>query len=800
MKKYCFLLFLLSNILVSQTTDKNNMGSVSGKILDFKTHKKIPYVSITCLDKNNKIIGGSISNNKGIFSIKNLVLDSITIKLQFIGFEELKSKFILTKEKPNLNLPTFYLKEEINSLDEISIKTETSSLIQKIDRKVFNVGKDLNSAGTNSLQLLENIPSVSVDFQTGAINLRGNENVRILVDGKPSNLAPTQLLKQIPSSTIKSVEIITNPSAKYNPEGMSGIINIILKKNITIGFNGSFSAGAEHSINTRPTTSFDFNYRTGKINIYGNYGLDWGNFETFSNFKRLDKNLIQDINFLDNTTSHYAKVGLDFYINNKNTLSFYTTQNFSDTGFNVNTTIVENQNLLFNAKNLSVFNTSEAIYNLDYILNFNKKGEQLELEINYAKSKSPQEDTITDLANPNSNVYNYFNSIINNTNTLLINFDYTKPIKNGVLEFGLESRNQKNTNSIVTNQEIETNTNTTAPRGNSNFTYNRDIYSGYVNVNKEYEKLSLQVGLRIEQFNVDGLFFNTQQNNLEPYSDRIFSLYPSAFITFSNSEKHQFQLGYSRRVDRPGIEQVSPIQEWTSPLSISTGNRTLEPQFTNSLEFTYTNTIKKGYLNFGIFYRKTSDVIGRIFISDITNPDRQILSYENYDKAISYGFEFSSSFKPLKWWTIRPSANIYFQENKGFINNSFKTVNNTLFRARVNNSFKATKKLRFNASASYRGKNKNLLATINPYFLVNASMSYSILNGNGTLNIRATDIFDNYKLDFVTQDPFLQQGSFTLEYSAIYAGFTYNFGKGSNRERDRKYRENKETQGSGGVL
>ena len=801
MKKLIILLTILFvNNLFTQNSSTEKSGIISGVILDEKTNSFLPYATITCLDKNNKTIGGSITNQKGKFTVTNLPLKTILLKIQFIGYVTITKEVVLTKEKKEISLQPIALKEDATSLDEVVIETETSSVIQKIDRKIFNIGKDLNSAGTNSLEMLENIPSVSVDFQTGNISLRGNQNVRVLIDGKPSNLSASQLLKQIPSSSVKNVEIITNPSAKYNPEGMSGIINIILKKNITIGFNGSISAGIEHSINTRPNGSFDFNYRTGKVNFYGNYSLDFGKFQTFSFFERLDKNLTQDIDFTDNTTSNYAKAGLDFYINKKNTLSFYTTQNFADTDFDVNTKTTENNNLIFNSQNQSLFNTTEAAYNLDYKLDIDDKGQNLEIELNYSKSKNPQEDILNELINPTNKVYNYNNSIINDNSIFLANLDYSKPVKNGNLEVGLEIRNQKSINKIVTNQETETSANTTTPKGNSNFTYDRDIYSAYINLNKEYKKISLQAGFRVEQFSVDGLFSNTQQTNLETYKDDIFSLYPSAFLTYSPSDKHQFQIGYSRRVDRPGIDQVTPIQEWTSPLSISVGNRNLRPQFTNSFEVNYTKNLEKGYVTIGTFYRKTKDIIGRIFNTDALNPDRQLLSYANYNSSNSYGVEFSASFKPTKWWTIRPSSNIYAQENQGIINNNAITVNNTMFRARVSNSFKVSKKMRFNLSASYRGTSKNVLATIKPYYLVNASMRYSILKGKGSLSVRATDIFDGYKLDFTTQNPFPQRGEFTLEYSSIYLGFSYNFGNGKNRERERKYREENETQGSGGVL
>ena len=465
------------------------------------------------------------------------------------------------------------------------------------------------------------------------------------------------------------------------------------------------------------------------------------------------------------------------------------------------TKTILNNNLIFDTENLAIFKLKENAYNLDYKIDLTEKGEYLEFEISYSKVSNPEDDNISENLNSTNKEYNYENLIQNNNSIFLINLDYSKPINNGVLELGLESRIQNTFHTINTNQGIEAVGNTPAkPVKNSTLNYDREIYSTYINISKEYNKFSLQAGLRFEQFNLEGIFSNTQQTNLDPIKDKIFSIYPSAYLTYSPSEKNQFQIGYSRRVDRPGIGQVTPIQEWTSPLSVSVGNRYLIPQFTNSFELNYTKTIRKGFLSFGTFYRKTKDIIGRVFNTDITNIDRQILSYANYNSAESYGFEFSARFKPLNWWTLRSSTNLYFQDNQGFINNNLEVTNNTLFTARISNSFKASKKLRFSLSASYKGENENVLAKIDDYFLVNAAVRYTVFDGNGSISLRGTDIFDGYKLDFSTTNPFPQIGQFTLEYSSIYLGFTYNFGSGKNRERDRKYREENETQGSGGVL
>ena len=254
MKNLLLLIFVCFSVQVTFTQN----FQISGKVVDKKSSQPLSYVTITCKNAEKKIVTGVISDEQGNFIIKKLPSEKLNFSFQFIGFKTLEKQLLVSK---NINLGTIYLEEDVTSLNEVEIQGETSTIVQKVDRKIINVGKDLVSTGTTSLEMLENIPSIDVNQLSGTISLRGNENVRVLVNGKPSNINTEQLLKQIPSNSVKSVEIITNPSAKFNPDGMSGIINLILKKNTTIGFNGSISAGIKHSKNSRPDISLNTNYK-----------------------------------------------------------------------------------------------------------------------------------------------------------------------------------------------------------------------------------------------------------------------------------------------------------------------------------------------------------------------------------------------------------------------------------------------------------------------------------------------------------------------------------------------------------
>lgn len=793
MKKTLVLIsFLITISIFAQLPSNSNprTGEISGKIIDQLTKQALPYVSIIVKDVSKKAITGGITDDNGNFSIKQISEGNNSVEIQFIGFKTVIKKINITRTNTKIDFGVIELQEEASQLNEVEIIAETSTVTQKIDRKVINVGKDLTSAGTTASELLNNVQSVSVDQQTGNISLRGNENVRVLVDGKPTNISTAQLLKQIPSTSIKNIELITNPSAKYNPEGMSGIINIVLHKNANMGFNASVNTGLTMGENNRFNGSVDMNLKTGIVNFFTNYGLNDGKSENYGKVTRTDTNTIQDFQFLDNTTSHLLKFGADIYLNEKNTLSVYTIQNESDKTFNGNTKVTTNNIIGSESPMLVEGETNSETYNFNYMMNFNKKGHNIEFEANYSTSKEPEEAFYNELINPTNLYLNYNDNIKNNKNSTLLNLDYTNPIsENSKLELGAEIRTDETSNSRITTQLNEE---------YSAFNYDRNIYSGYINYNQKFDKLSMQLGARFEQYEVEGDF----EKGIETakYSDEIFSVYPSAFFTYSASEKNQFQLSYSRRVDRPSIGQVNPIREWSTPQITSVGNPNLKPQFTNSFELNYTRQYDKGSFTFGTFYRRVNDNITRILNKDSFDENNVEISYSNANSNNRYGIELSNNHKLADWWRINSSFDLYTQKESGIANNEQLEVTSNSINFRVNNTFKATKNLNFQLFAMYRGGGESIQFKVDPMWMINTGASLNILDGKGTVSFRVNDIFEGMKFKFESENPYPYQGQFNWESRTAYVGFMYRFGGGKNKAKSRKSRDNNETQGGGGFI
>jgi len=786
-------------------------GIISGKVIDETTKESLPYVNIVIYDMAKKVITGGITDDNGEFKVKDIPRGNSLVEIQFIGFKTFSKPISITSEEKNISLGTISLQEDSAKLDEVVVRAETSTVIQKVDRKVINVGKDLTAAGTTVSELLNNVQSVSVDSQTGQISLRGNSNVRVLVDGRPTNIPAAQLLRQLPSNSIKSIELITNPSAKYNPDGMSGIINIILNKNANTGFNGSLDTGVTAGHYVRYNASTNMNYKTGKVNFFVNYGYNGGDNYNFGFVERPGINL-QEFKFINENQSHLVKFGADFYLNDKNTLSFYTTQNWFD-GFASGRSRISdtNGNLLINAPNTQDNTSPTGTYNVNYKVDFKKEGHNLELEATYSNTDAENLLTNLDDIDP-TNINNFFNDIESKRNNTQLNLDYTNPLNEKTkLELGLEYRGDNTDNLNDTDQQVFTQTGQDFV-GNSDFQFERNILSGYVNYAKTMDKFTMQLGARLESFTVDGTFsryignsFNTINETLV-VDQEFFNVYPSAFFTYSPTEKNQWQISYSRRIDRPGIQQVNPIREWSTPLIVSVGNADLVPQFTNSYELNYTRQIKGGNLTFGTFYRKISDVISRITNPDPANPTvGQILTFTNFSDTDAYGLEFSTNFKINNWWRVNSSMDFYSQEQLGNIDNTGTnpqqlSVQNNVFNARVSNSFKATKNLRFQLFAMYRGPQKDIQWDVEKMWMMNLGASWTVLNGKGTINFRVNDIFRGMNFTFNSENPFVQNGKFQWESRTSFLGFNYRFGGGKNRAKSRRNRDKNEKDGGGGFF
>ncbi len=774
MKYIIYILLLTSITTYSQT------GTVKGKVVDKITKETLPYVNVV-IQTGNTIVTGGITDGNGAFVIKSIPYRNYAITIQYIGYKTETIEVTLSANKKVIDIGTVYIEEDALTLDTIEITTERSTIEQKIDRKVINVGKDLTTLGASVGDMMGNIPSVSVN-QDGEISLRGNENVRILVDGKPTNISSADLLQQIPSTSIKKIELITNPSAKYNPEGMSGIINIILKKNTNLGFNGSISSGITFAQKTRYNSALSLNYRAGKFNVYASYGNRFGNRIIDGTVTRTEENTNQLTKLISDNTSHLIKIGVDYFIDDKNTFSAYTNQNLFKNSLTGSKDITFYDDISLNFSQLDdVFRKkNNATYNTDFKHNFVKEGHNIELEFDYNELESEDDNGFGFTGN--SPLNDYGETIEDSRTNTTINLDYVNPIsENSKLEIGVETRLRRTDNTYNT---------TNVNLNNSGFSYNRDIYSFYTTWSQNLEKWSYNLGLRLEDYSVDALFAQAD-GNTDVFKNDLFNIYPSGFLKFTPDKEggNSYQFSFSKRIDRPSLNQINPIRQISTPQIIIVGNQSLNPQFTNSIELNYSRKINNGNLSFGTFYRKIKDEINRIGYFDDDNPTLLVIDYENFDSNHAYGFEFSASYKPTQWWNFNSSFDVYSRTQKGIIEGENIKVNNTLLNLKLNNSFKATKDLTFQMFTTYSGKQKILQYELKEIIFVNVGARYNFAKDKGTLSVNFNDIFKTQRFAFEAYRTIKQTGEFVRDTQSIYFGFSYRFGGGNGKSAKRKRRD-----------
>ena len=778
-----------------------NPGSISGKVIDSRTKETLPYVNIIVKDGANVVTGG-ITDDNGDFTINNLELKKYAVEVQFMGFKTHTTSVTLSGNNKAAGLGTISLTEEATMLNEVEIVKEVSTIEQKLDRKVITVGRDLTTAGGTASEIMNNIPTVNVD-QDGNISLRGNQNVRVLVDGRPTNISPAQLLKQIPSTSIKKIELITNPSAKYNPEGMSGIINIILHKNANDGFNGNFNAGITFGETPKFNNSLDMNYRKGKVNFFMNAGTNFGRYFNEGRVERLSS--LQSIDIFNDNEGYLGKFGLDFYIDDKNTISAYTTQNYFDGLGNVGIDINYPETPEENINQLAVYNSGNHNdnYNLAYRRKFEKDGHTLDFEGNFNDYNQSQDANFNTVTQAGTSIYD--DRVEDTRKMTTLNLDYVNPLsEKSTLELGAEARITRSDNIYNT-----TNTAITDPAlQNSTYAYDIDIYSAYATFGQKFEKISYQLGARFESYQVKSDFNKGQ----EIFNDDYVTVYPSAYFTYSLNDKNMFQVSYSRRVDRPSLEQTKPVREFSTPQLTSLGNQFLEPQFTNSAELNYTKMFGKGSsFTAGVFYRLINDEINRVLYPDESTPNTedQIMSFTNFDENTAYGFEVSANYRVTKWFDMQPAIDFSSISQQGVVSIAnpdgsstpiVRKVDVNAFNARLNANFKVNSRLSFLLFGFYRGPVDGIQNNSKEMYKVDSGVRYSLLDDAMSLSVRFNDMFRTMRYGFDSQYPWPQSGEFRWESRTVYFGLNYRFGGGKNRALQRKQRDDNTKQSSGGMF
>jgi iron complex outermembrane recepter protein len=801
MKHLCILLFFLNTALSLNAQegkpnggDRPAIGKIYGKVISDQSGEPIEFATVTLYaQRDSSIATGGITDHKGQFSVSEIKVGAYFVKIDFIGFEPLVIDDVKLSPKGSVerDLGTLSLKSSVFDMDVAEVVEETQFMELEIDRKVFNVADNLTTEGNSANEVLQNIPSVEVDMD-GQVSLRGSANVTILIDGRPSGLTGSSrqaILDQIPASSIEKVEVITNPSAKYDPDGMAGIINIVLKKNKLQGFHGNvkIGAGTANSYNG----SLGLNYRDPRFNIYSNYNYRYRNSfstrytETQNFFNDSSITTTQDSRGNHGGGSHSIQLGTDLYINPKTTLSI--SGNYSPRADS------EQDSVLYSTYDLNAILTdsyrrdsegAEDEQSYDTKLQFRKEFTDRNHYLDISASHSVYSG---DGLNSYLEAYYDVNgepldSIPLNEQTRSISesqfwtaqADFQKPMPGkGKLELGYKSTiREMNTDFVAEVYDTDAQDYLNDTLRSNDFDYDEAIHAAYATYGRKFGEFGLQLGARYEMAFTKSVLVNTQEVFQNDYQ----SFFPSGHLSYKVSDQSSFQVSYSRRIDRPGTRQLNPFPNYSDPLNLRVGNPFLKPEYINSYDLSYVLQWKDNTLTASTYYREVNGVVR--YIKTVDQMGFSTTTFENIAGSQSLGIELIAVAKLSKIWSINGSVNGYQSRTDGTNLQSGLTVDAFGWDGKLMSTWKFGKEYEVQLSGFYRAPMLSLQGRFNGMYSTDVAMQKSILDGKGSLSLRLSDIFNTRQFSFETVGENFEQHATRKRQSRILNfTFSYRFGK-----------------------
>lgn len=747
-----YLLFSLPFLCFSQK------GRIIGKVVDDQSGAALSYATIQIYQQSDgALVTGGITGEDGTFEVES-AMGTFKAAIDFIGYESYElGSFTLNNTERKKDFGLIRLKAESSTLDEVVVQAEKSSMELALDKRVFNVGKDLGNAGGSAVEILNNIPSVTVDGE-GNVKLRGASNVRILVDGKPSGLVSFKGgsgLQQLQASMVEKVEVITNPSARYEAEGMAGIINIVLKKDRNQGFNGSFETTVGNPTNLGAAANV--NYRHNKINFFVNYGINYRiipsinstHQEVFVN----DTTFVSDQSYDGQHVGFFNNIrgGLDYFFNEKNIL---TASYLYSASRGKRLTDLRYDDYIFNSLTSYTTRTQDedeiepiSEYVVSYKKLFDKKGHEFNAEVRYLDHWEDSDQVFEQqsfLPDGTRNVAADLLQTSLNDETerqLLLQLDYVQPFgQEGKLEAGVRGTFRRMTNDYVVSEENDAGQLIPILDLDNNFIYEENINAIYGILGDKKNKFSYQLGLRVEWTDIETILEETNQSNPRNYSN----LFPSAHFTYDLGESDAMQLSYSRRVRRPVYRDLSPFITFSDNRNFFSGNPDLNPEFSDVFELGHIKYFEKGSIASTVYYRWTDD-----FIAGLRSVDNQGLSNtrpENLNFEEAYGLEFSSSYSPYRWWKLDLNLNVFSSKVDGSNINPDFTNSTTSWFVRKTSRFNLTNSSYLQVRGNYEAPFNTAQGRRKALYFMDLAYNREIFKGKGRLTLNIADVFNSRKI------------------------------------------------------
>ena len=793
-KLFLVIALCLGLSVFSQRPQERKAITITGTVIDKATGAPLEYATLVLQNvRDPKNVTGGITNENGVFSVvANAGMYNVSV--EYISYTTYKKERQLLRS--NTDLGTITLALDVAQLDEVEVVAERTTVELRLDKRIYNVGKDLTVAGGTVSDVLDNVPSVSVDVE-GNVQLRGNDDVRILINGKPSaitGLNSTEALRQLPAESIERVEVITSPSARYDAEGSGGIINIILRRSKLQGLNGALTANLGYP--ERAGLNGNLNFRTGAFNIFTNTGYNYrnspGNSLNATTFLDTDGNFTNSIreerDFERIRKGLNANVGVEWYINETASLTqsifirdanntSETTNNFSQVDIAGN----GSSGFRFDPE-------TETDQTFQYALNYDKQfngdsDHKLTFAFQFETSDEVEESLI---------VQNGFDSesvrTAEDQQRIFLQTDYVVPLgKQSQFEIGYRGDfNRLNTDFDVA--FISPTLDELGITDPSNvLDYKETINAFYSQYGDVFGKFSVLAGLRYE---ATRLVINQLETN-DFNTNNFDAFFPTLNINFELDETESFQLGYNRRVRRPRSRFLNPFPSRSSPTNLFQGNPNLTPSFSNQVELGYLKRFKKLTINGSIYYQRATDVI--TFITEDTGEDTLFDGEQvsiirrtpaNLASNDRYGFDITTNFRGSKKWNINGNVNLFQLVTRGDFNGQNFDADNLSWFIRLNNKLTLPSKIDWQTRVFYRGPTETAQTRNQGLFSLSFAFSKDFFKEKASLALNVSDVFNSRRRVSETITPsFISDSEFQFRVRSYNLSFTYRFNQKKKRTR-----------------
>lgn len=795
------LLLIFSVKLIAQTS----AGAITGKVIDGGNQAIIDAATVSLYAlKDSSLVKVNLTDKQGNFAFENIKPGKYFLLATSTGHLKSYSQSLEVINNTPVSAGTLQLKEAGKTLAEVTVAIKKPFIERKIDRTIINVDASITNAGTTALEVLEKAPGVTVD-KDGNVSLKGKSGVMIMLDGRPSYLSGQELanlLKNMPSSNIDQIEIMTNPSAKFDAAGNSGVINIKTKKNKIKGMNGSVSSTILQSSLTKTNQSLNLNYRNNKINLFGNYGYSFWQSEQqldilrkFSNThtKEVETIFDQVTNMKRRSEFQNVKLGMDFYANKKTTVgvvfSGYLNHAKESSANRTNLNNSDNQiDSIVLAANYDKRRGDNFATNLNLRHAFDSTGKEFTIDLDYLTYDQNSNQLLENtFLNPDLSIRKE-PSLLRGKLPSAINIyaaktDFTFPLKNSAkIEAGLKTSYVTTDNDAL--YENKTTGGYVVDEGKTNhFIYKENINAAYINFSQQIKKWGIQAGLRAEN-----TFAKGHQEGNSTRADSLFTkkytnLFPTVYVSYEANKKNTFSINYGRRIDRPDYDDLNPFFYFLDEYTYQVGNTLLQPQFSDNFELAHTFN---GFLTSTINYSKVHDVFTEV-MKQITSERKTFMTKENIASKSNIGLAISANFPITKFWSTNLYTNVSHDKYEGQLSGGMLTVENTTFFSNMSNQFKFEKGWSAELSGFYRSKGIEGQIIIDPMWRLDAGVQKQILKKKGTLKLSIRDIFKSQNFTggvrYQDIDAHIKN---TRDSRIASLTFTYRFGKPMKNQQQRK--------------